>query len=365
VTRVGRLARLAAAAALVLPTPSAAQSRVEIAPSLTLMQLYDDNLFARPGAGERDLVLRLTPRLDAAYRSPAVTASAHYTLDAERFQEHRDLDAARARQEAAIGLRMTPTRRLDLDVSAAHASTLTPGELNLLTGIETGRAPARRTQAAGALSLRLGTRTSATVQPGFIREQVEGGPAVDTVSLTGGMERRLGPSAQGRLRYRVRRFSGGGDAATLSHAVTAAWSGRLSRTTELELEAGPRRTGRQAGAELALSLRRHHRGGELALAYVRTEATVLGVDGPVTAEGVSVSLSRALGRSLRFAMGPSVFATRGAALQATVYRGSLDLSWRLARALRLSGGYQYSLQRGGAGADVRHNVLLLSLASRY
>jgi len=366
VIRARRRLALWGLGAALLPAPAGAQSAFDLDPSLTLMQVYDDNLFAQPQAEQSDFILRLSPRLGARYRSRALTARAHYTIDAERYLEHPELSAALARQEAAFEVRGPATRRVDLALAGSWTRTRTPAELNVISGLEAGRAQARRLQAAGEMTVRLGTRTSATFAPALTRDELDGRAATDEAAMGLGLQRRLAAASTSRLDYKWRRFSFDGGAEH-SHVLTAGWTRRLGTASQLDVQAGPRLGSTGLGAEVSLGWRRRLRRGELALTYLRTQSTALGQPGPLDVDGVAATFSRQVARPLRLAIGPSAFRTAGDGFDALVYRLGLDLALKLTRRLTLLGSHQFSLQRGGpgtlAGEDVSHNAVLFSIVT--
>jgi hypothetical protein len=367
VSRAVRRLALCGLGVALLPSLAGAQSAFDLDPSLALMQVYDDNLFAQPSEAQSDLVLRLSPRLGARYRSPSLAAHAHYAIDAERYLEHAELNTARARQEAAVGVRGAATRRLDYAFGASYTRTRTPGELNVVSGLAAGRAEARRLQAAGEITVRLGARTSATFDPAFTRDELAGrAETTDEMAAGLGLERRLDPASSGRLAYRYRRFTFDGGAEP-THVLTAGWTRRLGAASRIDLSAGPRLGSSGAGAEVSLGWRRRLRRGELGLSYLRTQSTALGQAGPVEVDGVAAVFSRQVARPLRLVLAPGVFRSSGEGLDAIVYRIALDAAWKLNRRLTLTGSHQFSLQRGGPGArpgeEVTHNAVLLSIVS--
>jgi hypothetical protein len=352
--------------AALLPAAGGAQPAFEIEPSLGFMQLYDDNLFARPRAAENDLVTRLSPRLDARYRSRSLSAAARYTFDAELYRKHPELNTPAARQEAAFEVRHRTTRRLSLALAGSYATTLTPGDFNVVSGLEAGRARAQRRQVLGTLTLRLGPFTSAVLDPAFTRETVTGSAATNELAAGLGLQRRLGPSSSGRLGYRRRRFTSGG-AADTTHVLSAGWSGTLGAGSTIELLAGPRFGAGGVDAEASLAWRRRLRGGELMFTYLRTQATALGQAGPLSVDGLGAAFRHQAARGVRVALEPGISWSRGEGFAAVVYRAGFDLAWRLTRRLTLAAGHQFSLQRGGAGAgggeDVSHHTVRLGIVS--
>src|SRR5207245_11593673 len=73
--------------------------------TLSLAGVRDDNLFFTAESRQSDLITRLTPRFEAGSRWERLSLSGRWSLDAERFAEHPDLDTNRARESAAFDLR--------------------------------------------------------------------------------------------------------------------------------------------------------------------------------------------------------------------------------------------------------------------
>jgi len=353
---------------LVTARASAQPSRFHLSRSLSLVQVYDDNLFSTPAARRADYIWRLSPRVGIGHASRRLTLAARYGLDAELFRRHPELNTAVAGQDAALELGWAPSRLLAASASASYAQAQAPGELNTVTGLQAGRVRARRLSAAGSLTWQLGVRTKATVEPRFIREEFAGGQGNDTQVATLAAERRLGPVDRGRVSYGARRFVFG-QKQTESHVVTLGWSREITPLAHFELEAGPRLTGHTVGAEVAAALKHRFRSGDASLAYLHSQTTVLGEPGPVTAEGLSATFSRQLLGSVRIAGGPASFRVRGERSEATVHRLNLEVTWPVTRRLVVVASHQFSLQRGGLGLggtpmpEIVHNALLVRLTA--
>lgn len=344
------------------PAPAAAQSSFDLFPSLTVVQVYDDNLFASSSDREEDYITRLSPRIVARHRSGTLAVDAGYALEAEAFQRHPELNTARARQDASLSLRYQPAPRFTAAGAAGYSDTQTAGELNTVTGLEAGRTPARRFHAGLSLAHRLSARTRVTLDQGVTRDQLQGRPANQSLAAAAAMERRLGPLDAVRLAYGVRHFRFAAEATTF-HALTLGWTRRVTPRTLVEVEAGPQLSGRSVGAELSAGLRQRFHRGEIALRGLHTQTTVVGQPGPVTTEGLSATFARQLFGPLTLAGGGAMFRSSGEGFTATVHRLSLDLAWRLTRHLSLAGSHQFSFQRGGAGRrpedTISHNAVLL------
>lgn len=350
-----------------LPLPVGAQSRVELKGSLGLVEAYDDNLFYRPSNRDEDFISRLSGSVGARYRSPTLHVLAQGALDAEAYRFHPELNTRAASQAWGLDLGWTASKRLSAAANASYTAAQTSGQLNTLTGLETGRFPARRLSTAESLSYRLGVLTTATVEHAFTNEQFADHPATEVQAAGLSLRRRLGPVDEGRLRYGARRFAVGPDI-TLSHVVTLGWSRDVTPVVRFEVDAGPRVTDRRVGAEVAAGFRYRSARSEAALDYQHTQTTVVGQPGPVTAEGVTATFRRHLRSSLRLGAGVSAFVVGAQGARITVHRTNLDAGWRIARQLWLVASHQLSFQFGESGlnqaaaAEVNHNTFWLSLA---
>jgi len=370
--RTAALSLCVALGAVSLPPGAAtAQQRFDMSVSVALTESYDDNVFTVPDEKRRDVVSRLSPRLGAAYVSPRVSLLARYGRDTEAFSRHSELSTLRARQEAGLDAQWSPGGGLEATATVSYAETHTPGEFNViegleLMGLELRRSLAHRFSTTQSLSQRLGARTRAVVEHGFTQHEIVGGVTSAMRVAAARLERQVGPADALRVNYGRHRFTSVGQAST-SHALTLTWAREVTPRAHLELKAGPRLSGRTVAPELGAAIRHRFRRGEAALAYIQTETGVIGHPEPVTAQGLTATLSHSLRRRLTVTAGPGVFQARGSAFEATVYRMNLELAWRLGRHVSIEGSHQLSLQYseldGRQRGEVVHNTVLLTLVA--
>src|SRR5947208_13459094 len=89
---------------LVPQTPTV-QTPFRVTPSVASSQEYDSNLFATFVAPQADFMTRVSPGIEAEYRSTPLTFLGKYTLDVERFERHPQLTTADGGQHASIDFR--------------------------------------------------------------------------------------------------------------------------------------------------------------------------------------------------------------------------------------------------------------------
>jgi uncharacterized protein (PEP-CTERM system associated) len=353
-------------AAALSATGAAAQSSFEVRPSVSLLQVYDDNLFATETEPKADFYWRLMPRVGATRRGSRLWLRAEYGLDVERFGTHSELSGV-AGQQAALSVEWRASALVVVRATAAYVSARTSGELNTLTGLQVGRSTARVFSTKGSLSRRLGTRTEVTLDHDFTRQEVASTPDNDTHAVTLKLERQLGQINLGRVTGGVRRYSFDAEP-VVAHVMMLGWTRELTSLLHFELDVGPNWSGHAVGGEVTASFSRRFRRGNAGVAYSRVRTTVVGEEGPVTAEGVTAIVNRQMGR-LSVGARPSLFRVRGEDEDSTVRRWALEATWHLTRRLALFASHQLTLQNGGVGllrgadAEIAHNTFLIGVAA--
>jgi len=331
-------------------------------PSLAVTEVYDDNVFFSAQAPLADTIHRFEPGLELRYHGRRTDLSARYGLDAELFREHPELDTPTARQQAEATLSVEGLTTSWL-ARGSYYRTRTPGELNRTTALQVGRMEADRLAGEQSLTQRFGARTSGTLHYDVSRDRLVGTAPTLTHTARGELARQSGPRDTARLSYIFRLFDFGRRIA--SHLVMVGWDHDVDPRTRLELRAGPRRTEGRLEPELAASLRRRFRNGELAASYSRTETTALGERGLLRSEGAGASLSWQPWRRLELATAPGYFNDTGEVSDVKVLRVDSHALLKATRWLWLTASHQFALQRGsfaGPGRDeLRHHTLALQL----
>ena len=346
------------------PGELAAQATFTVTPSINVAMVSDSNLFMRPADRQSDLISRVSPAVDAGYRSTRLTLLGRYTVDAERFAEHASLTTPRARQQAAVDVLYRPGRRLTFGADASLSTTETAGELNTVSGLTLARVSARRVAVSPTLTYKYDAVTEGTVKYAFVGDRLAGGAplAAHTATMTG--ERHVSRRDAARVDYIFRAFDFGSEGSTRSHVVTVGWTRSLSRRASLTAGGGPRMGDGELTPELSASVSYRLEAADLSIEYARTETTLIGLPG--AADTDSVSARAAFGRldALRIRLVPGVMHTARAGLEARVYRLGIGVSLPIGRRLTLDAAYDATHQRGDvytARADdvvTRHVILI-------
>ena len=373
----GGLLPAAAHAQLLPPTAAPAQTGYYVTPSLSVAEVYDDNVFFASSAREHDFLTRLSPGLQAGYQSAPLTVAGGYSFDSEIYSRHSALTTAQMRQRGSIDVKATPIQVLTLSVSVTYFQTRTPVELNLETGLAARRVLAERYTANPAFTYRYDPLTTAKGDYTYSKDLLAGGVTIDSHIETLTLDRRLSPRDTVGPGYIGRQFAFAGFPVLTSHAVTLGWSHELTPLTAFTLRGGPRVTEGTVDRwpEGSASIRQTLKNGEVSLAYASTLATVIGQAAAATAQGVTGTATVELLPKLKLSAAPAYFRVSSDAFKASVYAVTLEASQQLTKTLVLAASYQFSLQRGtinpltGTGTpstvEVLHNIFLIRLTLTY
>lgn len=347
----------------------AAQPGFFVTPSLSVMEVYDDNIFFSTTGEREDFVTRVSPSLEAGYRSAPVTLEARHTFDAERYARNPALDSSDARRNSALDFEYRPTRLLTFEAEASHTETQRPGELTGDTGLELERARATRDAAGLGLGYRLGPRTNVRMSYDFTRDELAAGIETDTHTATLRMERRISARGTTSLGYTQRRFLFDGEDTTISRVATLGWTYDLTRRTSLSLSGGPRSTDNSVEPEISGSVTHALERGELSATYARSQSTVIGRADTVTTERLAASTAYSLSPALELRAAPSLAISTSDAAQAEVYSMDLEASYRMSRNMSLTGAYRFRMQQGGldtpSDQEIVRNIVLLGITFSY
>jgi hypothetical protein len=316
------IAGLLAAAA---PAAAHAQSRLVVAPSLSLGFVYDDNVFYET-AGNLEAIWRVTPGVTVTRETQRSALFADLNFDLERFREHPSLSTPLARQYALVRLRHLATPRFSAGFEGGVESTRAPAEMNLTTGLLTGRRRAMRIHGGPSVAGDLTPRLALTGDYSLSADIVPEGALQLPDAATGELLEAQAPAsrlwthvASSRLSYDVtprhefrldyvgRWFVFGDPTPSVfspeappvpplagtapvprhpivRHTAFAGWTYRINPAVTLDVAAGPRfRFGRSGdrvdfdGMEIEALLSRQRLTHDVFLSYVRTVTSAIGL----------------------------------------------------------------------------------------
>src|SRR6267378_2235475 len=176
---------------LILGGTAVAQPDLYLKSALSVTGVQDDNLFSTPDSRQGDVITRFTPGIEAGSGSERLSLAGRFALDAERFTEHPELNTPRAREIASFDFQSRPTRLVTFSLHGEYLSTLTPGELNLTTGLAAGRLRARRLAVGPAVNWRVGPATVGSASYTQTMDDLAGAVTAQTRAAALGLERRL------------------------------------------------------------------------------------------------------------------------------------------------------------------------------
>ena len=342
-----------------------AQPDVYLKGTLSLAEVRDDNLFYTSESRQSDVISRLTPGFEAGSRAQRFDIAGRWALDVERFADHTELDTDRARESAGFDLHARLSRPVTFSLHGDYLSTLTPGELNLTTGLSGGRARARRSSASPSIAWKLGPATDGTLAYTWSRDILAGGFRMDTRSPTLGLQHHLSSRDTTTADYGFSRYAFEGRDPIAVHTLTLGWERRVGPRSSFALRAGPRYSGGRFDPEASVALQ--HGAGRIdaSLNLARTLSTVIGQSGTFVTDSALAGLTIRPLPSLSLAATPGVYWIRdpSGGPETRVYAVGLEGGWRINDWLSLVARYRRNLQRGilvssasGTGAGVQESA---------
>jgi predicted porin len=362
-----------------IPTAGWAQEGFYVIPSLAVAEVFDDNLFYTSEDREQDLITRFTPDILIGYRSTPFTLTGRYTFDAEVYASHSELTTAQARQRASIDARYLAKPSWTLALTTAYTETQRPQELNLLSGLAAGRQRASDFTFTPSTVYRFNPLTEGIGAYTFVRK-LSGGESGEEHAVNLGLNRRLTPLDTVSLGYLLRYFTFTGDDVssddtTTSNAFLLGWTRQITPLTRVELRAGPRFSSDELNAEVAVSVRRRLKHGELALGYARTQDVSTGVGAAVDTDSVFGLLSYQISPFLRIGVEPLFARNSAEDSDANVYQIRLSSVYQLNKWLSFQGSYYFGYQQGSIDSNggteqnnddnIHHNVIFLGVVITY
>lgn len=355
-----------------------------VEPSITFGQYFDDNIFLSDENPQSDSFLRVSPGIEAGYRGPRTLVMARYGLDGERYSTHDELRDLTARQQAAFDISGFPGQRLLLSAGAAYYETTTPSELNLTSGIVTGRALAERLEARGMLHYRTSPNGRLRGEYLVARDRLEGDLNSITQQATAEYRHQVTGRTFVSVDYVIRDFHFQNRSLRPSHVVAGGIGYRVSPSAVLFVRGGPRLFEEVIGpgvpvpqnpedptdpaappptgvgpvpgerriertftpewsAEFSSTLPR----GTFDLAFGRTQTTAFGVPTIIDTIGVTASLLYHPASRVDLRLSPGFYHDEiEDTLETRTFRAGAGLTVWITRHLAVDGQYVYSHQRG-------------------
>ena len=359
---------------LIPPVEKAAGKPAEgfyVTPSLSIGQLYDDNLFFSPTDRKQDFFTRVSPGLQTGYQSTPLTLLGGYTFDSEFYSKHQELNTIQMRQQSLVQFKAMPTQMLTLSAKGTFAMSRAPWEFNTFTGAAIRRVIAERLAFNPSVAYQFDPLTRGTGDYTFSDDSIRGGIRIDSHILRLGLDRQITPSDSVGPGYIGRHFEFLGVGSQTSHAFTLSWTRKLTPLTALTLRAGPRFTEGSLDDQPETLAYLYHRltRGSISLTYANFQTTIIGQPQLARTESLGGAATYELLPYLRVTIGPAVIKVTAQTFKTTNYFSNVELAYQLNKWLALKASHQFSFQQGHlSGApdvEIRHNISWLRLVINY
>ncbi len=382
-----KLLTIAVAAVMAAQATGCATPGYYAIPSVSIDEVYDDNLFFASQDKQSDFITRVSPALEVGYEADTLSLSGRYRFDAEVYARETELNSTHVRQFADVDVEYLPTNRLTLAAAADYTKTDTPLDLSIIPGgsipgLLVGRAEAERTSVYGAASYRLTAPTTGSLAVTRTNDELTDVGESDTSVLETWFDQRLSEVntlSYGYMhrQYRFDEFGFDGDAGqTRARGATqdsdTPWVGlshQFNARTRVTARAGPRLDGSSVDPYVLVSLQHRFTKGQVLLDYERDETTLLGEPRKLELEALYATISRRFGTRLDVQLTPGYARVYQANSSVDIYSLGLGAVYKINEAVFLTASYDFNLQEvstvlGGA-SEVSRNVIQVGVRFTY
>lgn len=350
---------------------------VYIMPWIAAGVVYDDNVFfARQGQRQDDVLLRVTPGLQASYQSAPFTIVGNYRFDSEVYSQFDQLNSAAQRQFGTVETRWRPSTSWTIDNTLGYAQTNTPYELNILSSAQTARFRTERYFVSPSAEYRLDTLTKLNGQYAYAMD-VFGDVEMNSNLFNLSAEHKVGAHDTLGPAYVGRYFTFNGDPSGSvagdprsfqSHAMLLSWGHDFSADTRVEMRAGPRLENGHLGdrPEAFAGLRQRIPHGEVSLSYASNVSTIIGSVGATRVESVTLRASHEPVKYFTVTVAPAVTWLKNSEFDSTIYTGYIEGAYQFNKYVSVKGSAFFTYQDGtflpaGSGITTENVIIARNL----
>lgn len=341
-----------------------------LTPSVSVSETYDDNIFFNTNNEESDFITRVTPALNLSYLDERLTVTGQASFDAEYFVNNSSQTDIFSRQHAELDSRFRVTQRQTLSLGGSYTDTLQPGELNPLSGFDSGRANAERLTLSGSYGYVFSNRLSGNL--GYIQstDDVQLGTDTEFREAYTGLAYEVTPFDTPRLGVRARQFDFEGSPTRESLTPYLGWNHQFNRNFTLDLEGGPQMY-EDGEDQIYFAVRADYTDDDnvLSLSVNRDESLIIGQPETVTNEAVQLSWTRRINDRLDISASPRLSRIEGMGLEADVTILSINSFYRLNERISLFAAFEHSDQfqklPGIPGLDVGRNIFTVGFRTTF
>lgn len=351
-----------------------AQSGYYVVPTLTVEQVYDDNIFFDTEDEVSDYITRVSPQLDIGFESETLSWLLSYRNDAEWYRDLSDLDSSTARGFGLGTLEYIANRRLTLRADTEYIQSNSAQDLTLnpgggIPGL-VGRAEAERWFVAAGADYRFTPQWVGSFDIGWIDDELIDLTENETISATALLEQVLTPARSLVYGYEYRDydfreipeseddpvFTDSED----SHTAWVGWQEQLSETSRLEVRAGPRFADGDTEPYVLVNWRRDYDRGNTLIEALWDETTLLGEVGRLESKSIYGSWTHAFTADFDVRGGAGFARVEGTGYSADIITFDVAGEYRFNPYISLSARYAFNDQDIAPTSDpsgrVSHNV---------
>ena len=267
-------------------------------------------------------------------------------VDAERFQSHPELSSVVARLTTMFEATVRASTYTTLVFDGGYANTLTPGDLNLATGLGAPRSRAWEWRGTTGLRRTLTPIVSLGAGYEFKGEFIPEGIRVETHEVDLWLRRQLGTGDEIRAKYVSGLFVFDPGETIPSETILLGSTRGLTDTVSVKFDGGVRHILGAIRPEIAATIAQRSKSAQVSLSYAVSHVTAIGLPAAIDVQSAQAEVRYHPSIGTQAAVQGGLFVNRVGTSTARVYRVSASVVRRINRTLSFSVGYAMDHQRG-------------------
>ena len=353
---------------------------LNVTPTLSIREEYNDNIFLNNQNRRADLISALTPGVRVLVQQPGYRLFAGYDLTAEAYARNSELSNVGDRQSFYLDASYEWSPRLTLTLNDSFVRTYNTAQTNVL-GIATGRAQVTSNTFAPGLTYALTSRDTLRVVGSYSitrvdqADQSEVRSSSSAYGVDSALTHILTPRLTATVGYQVRHFDFEASDASTVHTLRIGGSYQITPLLTALVTGGASiqttRDSTDVTPAVTASLTQQFPFGAATVAYNRSVSPAGTLGQATDNQSISAALlATSLLPGVNLSVAPRYTAAESSTVNVKVFAADLAASYHVNRYVSVFASYALLLQRssgsvGAVAGNIDQNRVFVGLQIRY
>ena len=360
-------------------SPPAPRSPLNLPPTLSIREEYNDNVFLSNRNRRSDLITSFTPGLTLSLQTAAYRLSAGYDFSAEVYADNSQLSNVGDRQNLFLDASYSFSPGLTLSLTDRFTRTYNTPQTSV-AGIATGRTEVTSNTFAPGLSYTLTPGDTLRLVGSYAITRIQQAQQQplssnsDVYGVDSNLDHTFTPRLTGTVGYQVQRFEfETGDSSTV-HTPRLGGRYQITPTLTASVSGGASIQTSGAGTEITpsatVSLTQQFSFGAATLTYNRSVSPVATLAQTTDNQSIGGTLLvTTLVRGLSLTFAPGYNTSESSTVNVKTFTADLAASYQLTRTISVFGSYTLLRQQSSGAStltgDVDQNRVFVGLQTRF